>query len=303
MEAFDHLCGVLFALLVLFSTWYFFTRRLRLRGKMNLPPSPPKLPVIGNLHQLGQSPHRSLWDLSKKYGPMMLLHFGSKPALIISSADAAREILRTHDVSFASRPELTSLKRVFYDMQDVINLPYGDKWRKLRSIFVHRLLSSTRVKSFSSVREEEIALLVEKIKQCCLSASPVNLTDMFFSLTSDLISRAAFGKKYSETQYGQEILAVMQEIAGLLFNFTIGEFVPWLGWIDWLNGFNASLDRCTKRVDKVLDAVIEEQLNWPGEPDESKENFLEILLDMYRGNVPGVSIDLLTVKTAILETM
>ncbi|KAK4438459.1 cytochrome [Sesamum alatum] len=296
MEVFDQLYAIiLFTLLVLFYTLYSFTRSLRL----NSPPSPPKLPVIGNLHQLGRLPHRSLWDLSKEHGPMMLLHLGTKPALIISSADAAREILKTHDLSFASRPELTSLKRVFYDMQDVINLPYGDKWRKLRSIFVHRLLSSTRVKSFHSVREEETALLVGKIKQCCLSASPVNLTDMFFSLTNDMISRAAFGKKYSETQYGQEILDLIQEIAGLC-NFTIGEFVPWLGWINWLNGLNAALDRCTKRVDQILDAVIDEHLNRPGEPDEGKENFLEILLDMYRGKTPGVSIDRLTVKTAIL---
>ncbi|KAK4428146.1 cytochrome [Sesamum alatum] len=299
MAEFDQLYAIiLFTLVVLFYTWYLISTR---RPRLNLPPSPPKLPVIGNLHQLGQFPHRSLWDLSKKYGPMMLLHFGSKPALIISSADAAREILKTHDASFASRPEMASLKRVFYDMQDVMNLPYGDKWRKLRSIFVHRLLSSTRVKSFSFVREEETALFVEKIKQCCLSASPVNLTDMFFSLTSDMISRAAFGKKYSETQYGQEILDLMQEVVGLLFNFTISEFVPWLGWIDWLSGFNAKLDRCSKRVDQILDAVIEEHLSRPGEPGESEENFLEILLDMYRGKTPGVSIDHLTVKTAILE--
>uniref|UniRef100_A0A2P2IHE4 Uncharacterized protein n=1 Tax=Rhizophora mucronata TaxID=61149 RepID=A0A2P2IHE4_RHIMU len=34
---------------------------------MKITPSPPKLPVIGNLHQLGTLPHRSLWHLSKRY--------------------------------------------------------------------------------------------------------------------------------------------------------------------------------------------------------------------------------------------
>ncbi|GMP33912.1 hypothetical protein CsSME_00007019 [Camellia sinensis var. sinensis] len=57
----------------------------------NLPPSPSKLPIIGNLHQMGQFPHRSLLSLSQKHGPLMLLQFGSMPVLVVSSANAAHE--------------------------------------------------------------------------------------------------------------------------------------------------------------------------------------------------------------------
>ncbi|XP_071938434.1 norfluorocurarine oxidase isoform X4 [Coffea arabica] len=84
------------------------------KPQKKLPPSPPKLPIIGNLHQLGQFPHRSLQSLSRKYGPLMLLELGSKPMLVVSSSNAACQILKTHDLSFASRPKSGIPDKLFY---------------------------------------------------------------------------------------------------------------------------------------------------------------------------------------------
>ncbi|OAP01953.1 hypothetical protein AXX17_AT3G28340 [Arabidopsis thaliana] len=46
---------------------------------------PSKFPVIGNLHQIGELPHRSLTHLAERYGPVMLLHFGFVPITVVSS--------------------------------------------------------------------------------------------------------------------------------------------------------------------------------------------------------------------------
>lgn len=283
-------------LLPLFCACYLI-RRPRSGGGDTSPPSPPTLPVIGNLHQLSQLTHRSLHKLSTKYGPLMLLHFGSRPVLVVSSADMAKEIIKTHDLAFADKPVTNDLKKIFYDGNDVINLPYGELWRKLRRIVVHEVLSSTRVKSFNSIREEETALFLKKIEECSFSSRPVNLSKMLAALSNDLISLAAFGRKHSEAEHGKMFLEAVDEAAELLGKFPLGEFIPCLSWIDRLNGRRAALDRMAEKRDEVLDAIIEDHFKTS---NTNKENIVDILLGIYKGDVPGVSIDLTSVKGVIL---
>lgn len=98
------------------------------------PPSPTKLPIIGNLHQLGSLPHRTLASLSRKHGPLMLLHFGSVPNLVVSSEELAREVFKTHDLIFSDRPTSIITDLLSYQGKDVTFSPYGEYWRQVRAL-------------------------------------------------------------------------------------------------------------------------------------------------------------------------
>ncbi|KAJ6919651.1 hypothetical protein NC651_013562 [Populus alba x Populus x berolinensis] len=52
------------------------------KKRRNLPPSPPAIPFIGHLHLLRQPIHRSLENLSKKYGPIISLRLGPRPVVL-----------------------------------------------------------------------------------------------------------------------------------------------------------------------------------------------------------------------------
>ena len=78
------------------------------KSQLNLPPSLPSFPIIGNLHQLAKDPYRSLRSLCNKYGPLMLLNLGQVPTLVVSSPDLVREIIDTNNVVFSSRPKTTA---------------------------------------------------------------------------------------------------------------------------------------------------------------------------------------------------
>ena len=94
-------------------------------GKPKFPPSPPKLPIIGNLHQPGTLPHRSLHALSKKYGPIMFLDLGCAATVVLSSADMAEEIIKTNDIIFSNRPETTAANFLYYGSTYVAFSQYG----------------------------------------------------------------------------------------------------------------------------------------------------------------------------------
>lgn len=278
----------------IFIFWFISRFFWKLRGNKNLAPSPPKLPILGNLHQLSSLPHHNLRSMARKHGPIMLLHFGNLPTLVVSSAGAAREIMKTHDLTFADRPDSGVSRRLLYDNKDVSVAPYGEYWRQLKSICVLQLLSNKRVQSFHSIREEETALLMKNVGQ---SSGSVNLSDMFTQLMNDVVCRSAFGRKYSEGDGGKKFLSLLTEFLDLLGTISIGDFVPCLSWINRVKGFDARVDRVAKELDEFLEEVLRQREKTPS---QQGENFVDILLDIYRNNSTGVPIVRDSIKAIIL---
>ncbi|XP_031405581.1 cytochrome P450 71A25-like [Punica granatum] len=294
--------------------------------KRRVPPSPPTLPVIGNLHQLGTYPHKTLQTLSRRYGPFMLVHMGRAPALIVSSARLAGEVMKTHDIAFSDRPLWSTARRLLYDGKDVSLAPYGEYWRQMRSLCVLQLLNNKRVQSFSSVREEELALLVKRIGDA--SPTPVDMSDAFATLTNGVVCRAALGRKYGEDEaIGRRFKTLLAEFVGLLGAFNVGDLIPSLGWINKLNGLDKKVERVAKEFDDFLEQVVEEhvsKLNKPyqqeerkynnddnnstrnnndsdGDGDSDNKDFVDVLLEFQRGNLAGFPLSKLSIKAIILD--
>lgn len=240
----------------------------------------------------------------------MLLHFGVRPVLVVSSSDDAREIMKTHDLIFSNRPKLTISDRLLYQGKDVAAAPYGEYWRKVRSICVLQLLSNKRVQSFRAQREEEVALLVQDVKHSALLSLPVNLSQLFASLTIDVTCRVAFGKKFIESgEGGRKFKEMLGEFMRLLGGFYMGDFIPWLAWVDHINGSDAKVEKIAKEFDKFLDVVVDEHmgaLKIKGEmsvEDEDGKDFVDVLLEVQNSGIAGSSIDRDNIKGIILVSI
>ncbi|CAI9112846.1 OLC1v1013342C1 [Oldenlandia corymbosa var. corymbosa] len=269
----------------------------------HLPPSPKKLPVLGHMHLLGKYPHRSLRSLAQKHGPMMMLQLGSVQTLVVSSPETAQEIMKTHDLSFANRPESEIARKLLYNLKSLSVAPYGEYWRQLKSTCVLQLLSNKRVQSNYHIRSEETELLIDKIRA---SDGLVNLSDMFMVLTNDVICRSSFGRKYSEGESGKKFKEIMSEFICVLGGFDFGTFLPWLGWIDHVNGLNGKVKRIGQKLDEFFEGVLEEHWNADKKFDDGKtgQDFADVLLEIYRNNnnvSAGNSIDRDSVKALLLD--
>ncbi|PIA26399.1 hypothetical protein AQUCO_09300003v1 [Aquilegia coerulea] len=274
--------------------------------KPKLPPSPPKLPIIGNLHQLGTHPHRSLRDLSRRYGPTMLLHMGSVPTIVVSSADMAREIKKTHDVTFANKPFMTAAELLFYGRADMAFSPYGHYWRQVRKICVLELLSIKRVQSFKFIREEEVALMIESISRSCLLQLPINLSEILLTLNNNIVSRCAIGRKCegggNEHGTDKNFGELSRELMRLLGAFCFRDFFPWLGWVDVVSGLVRRMKKVSRELDSFLDPIIDEHLSRRRQQnDDHKEDFVDLLLRVQTDNILDIKLTRENIKALILN--
>jgi len=284
-------------LLAMVAAWGFL-----LRGrKWKLPPGPFQLPIIGNLHMMGELPHQALAALSMKYGPLMSLRLGSYLTLVVSSADVAKEFLKTHDLTFSSRPQTIAVKYLWYNASNIAFSPYGRYWRQMRKVCALQMLSSRRIDSFRLIREEEVSAMIRSI---IVSNHPVSVTKTASALVIGIICRMAFGKKYSDQDLigGMGIISMIEETFVLAGCFNIGDYIPYLAWMD-LQGLNRRLKNIHKIQDDLLEKIVEEHVSQQHNPKDMAD-LVDVLLEasadedmefqITRDNIKSVIYDMLS---------
>uniref|UniRef100_A0A0E0LVK1 Cytochrome P450 n=1 Tax=Oryza punctata TaxID=4537 RepID=A0A0E0LVK1_ORYPU len=223
----------------------------------NLPGSEP-WPIIGNLNLIGTLPHRSIHELSKEYGELMLLRFGSFPT--------AKLILKTHDVVFIDRPKTASRKHTTYNYADITWSPYGAYWHQARRIYVTELFSARRIASFEHIRANEMRTLVWGLFAVAASSGrgsgggdTVHLNrDHLSTLSMNVITRMVLGKRFfsegADVAEGpvsslSEFKWMLDELLLLNGVLNVGDWIPWVDWMD-LQGYVRRMKkvaRCSTR--------------------------------------------------------
>ncbi|KAM0947320.1 putative costunolide synthase [Dioscorea sansibarensis] len=270
------------------------------KRSFKLPPSPWKLPLVGNLHQFGS--HQILHKLSNKYGPLMFLKLGQVPTLVVSSSEMAKEIMKTHDHIFASRPILKASRILLYKNRDMAFAPYGEYWRQMRKITVTNLLNMRRVQSFHAARKKEVVHLIDKIVSHASShpLQALNMSQVLFSFSNDILCRAILGE-FSRDQEGRNemFMELIEENIILFSRVNLEDFFPSLGWLNSLLGLDGRANRNFIRWDGVLSRMIKEHENKTG--DLKDDDFVDVLLSLKKDPKLGFRLNDEHIKALLLD--
>ncbi|KAM0937806.1 putative oxidoreductase [Dioscorea sansibarensis] len=259
------------------------------------PPSPPALPFIGHLHLLKPPIHQALAHLSDLHGPILLLRFGSRRVLLVSSYSAADECFTVNDITFANRPRLLAGKYLGYDFTSLGWAPYGHHWRNLRRMFTVELLSTNRVLSSSDVRSDKALSLVKALlrEYSGPSFQRTELRPKFFGFAYNVIMRMMANKRYyayadeSSSEGGNEFRDMIKEASSIVGASNSADFIPLARWFR-VGGYEKKLKSLKKRRDKFLQKLIDEhrtKKKMDGSEDgesssPARSTFIDLLLSM-----------------------
>lgn len=220
----------------------------------------------------------------------MHLKFGYLNTVIVSTPEAAREVLKTHDQTLSGRSPPNSILSINHHNVSVAwTHPSSPHWRLLRRLSVTQLFSPQRVEATKALRMKKVQEFVSFVNESSEREEAVDISRASFITVLNIISNILFsvdlGSYGSEKSNGfhDSVLGGM-EAAG---RPDLANFFPFLAFLD-LQGNSKKMKLCTDRLFKVfrgfIDTKTAEKSLTNNQKDASNSDFLDAILDLTVGD-------------------
>ncbi|KAK7278852.1 hypothetical protein RJT34_23890 [Clitoria ternatea] len=300
----DYFVALLIWLASIFLLHVIFTKS---HIKPNLPPSPRVLPVLGHLYLLGKLPHQAFHNISSRYGPLVYLLFGSKPCVLVSSPEMARQFLKTHETCFLNRPKRTNLDYITYGSSDFVLAPYGPYWRFMKRLCMTQLLGGRMLQQHLPIRAEETELFLKRMMQKASLKEEVDIGKELAMLANNIITRMALRRRCCDVEgEGHQLIELVKEMTELGGKFNLGDMLWFVKKFD-LQGFGKRLESVRSRYDAIIERIMKEhedarrKKEMGNEKDEEVRDLLDILLDIYDDENSEIRLTRENIKAFIMN--
>nr|XP_043635874.1 cytochrome P450 81Q32-like [Erigeron canadensis] len=305
-----------FYILLLGIAWSIFNKYVIPKIR-NLPPTPfSALTIIGYRIIFKQPMHKTLAHISNRHGPILLLRFGFRRVLLISSSSAAEDLFSNNDRVFANRPKLLPGKIFGCNYSTLAWAPHGALWRHLRRASFIDVLKFHRLHDQQDSLADEVKVLLHELFHS--ETKIVDFKSIFQDLVFKVMVRMFAGKRYSQKKITAEGETTesnsLKEYVMESFRITTGEtdtgyFMPILKALGLMNALEERCKKLQEKGDSLLSRLIEELrpsiAEFSNQTCETEEKVLNFLLARqkddpknYRDDIiKGLMLGLMTAGT------
>lgn len=209
----------------------------------------------------------------------------------MSSPSAVEECFTKNDITFANRPQTLAAKHLNYNKTTIGVASYGHYWRNLRRLTTVELFSTTRLAMLTSVRVEEVQLMVKQLFEECKGRQQImidlraRLLEVSFNIMLRMISGKRYYGKHAIAQEGKEFQILMKEFVELLGSGNLNDFFPLLQWVDF-GGVEKKMVKLMKKMDSFLQKLLDEHCtrrNVMSEEEKERRKsmtLIDVMLDL-----------------------
>ncbi|MED6122803.1 hypothetical protein PIB30_043318, partial [Stylosanthes scabra] len=314
--------GILFVITTIIYVIFFRSLKVVHHNKHKEPPIVDGAwPILGHLPLLrgstsSQPLHKALGAIADKYGPLFTIKLGSRKVVVLSNSELAKECFTKNDSSISSRPNFVSFEILGYNRAMFVFAPYGSYWRELRKIVNLELLSNQRIEQLSHVRVSEVQASMKELLSVWSTQKNesgyvlVDIKQWFRELIFNMVLRMIVGKRFFGTMdlesevKAKKCLKVITEFLNVMEEFTVGDAIPSLRWLD-LGGREKTMKEVAKKLDKIMNEWLDEHRKKMDYEDGKKaasyeQDFIDVMLSILsHGKIDAFDVDTVNKATAL----
>ncbi|KYQ92483.1 cytochrome P450 family protein [Tieghemostelium lacteum] len=157
---------------------------------------PLAIPLFGNLHLLGKSPHESLTKLSHTYGSLMGMWYGNKYSVFVNDVELAKEIFFRRNENFMERPRLPSFSSISNDYKNFVIA--DEYWWKIAKKKVANTFQKTQLvhHAYDLIHNESMRF-VEALGKQSKNGEPVQPREFCQRFSFNIILQYVFSRSIS----------------------------------------------------------------------------------------------------------
>ncbi|KAI3317499.1 putative cytochrome P450 [Xylariaceae sp. AK1471] len=179
------------------------------RRPPDLPPGPPTVPILGNLHLIPKHDvHLQFQKWAQEYGQVYSLILGTKTMIVLSSDRAIKDIMDKRSAISSDRMDMYIGQTVASGGLRVLMMRYGQTWRMIRRI-MHDLLNVHAAEAFEPYQALENQQMMYDILN-----DPNNFVQHVRRYSNSLMTTTTFGYRVStcEDPHFKELFEVLDEV-------------------------------------------------------------------------------------------